>query len=125
MRLRHLAAVILMPLLSFAYLADEDVYVIVKLTDGEGQTGLPIPLSLRELGGWSNFVLRDERAFVGKHVFNGPETITHAEIVYEASRTTCTFATNKSRVRRGYFTASRPFDGLLENASEFSCLCLV
>ena len=126
MRLFHLAAlVLLVPLLSFAYVEDEDVSVTVQLTDGNGQRWQPIPLPLSELVGWSNFVLRDEQAFVGKHVFDQPETITHAEIVYASSRTTCTFATSKSRVRRGFFTASRPFDGSLEDVHEFSCLCLV
>ena len=125
MRITHLVAVFLVPLASLAYREDGDQYVTVKITGKYGQQQRPVSLPLKEIVGWSDFVLKDELAFAGNHIFVQPKTITRAEILYDPGRTACTFTADKSQVRRGYFTLSKPFNGSLENANEFSCVCII
>lgn len=125
MKITHFVAAFLVPLTSLAYYDNGDEHVTVSITGEYGQKQRPISLPLNELVGWSNFVLKDELAFVGKHVFGQPGTITRAEILYDPGRTACTFTANKSQVRIGYFTASKPFVGSIENANEFSCVCII
>ena len=125
MKIIHLVAAFLVPLASLAYREDGDQYVTVRITNELHQQQRPITIPLKELAGWAGFTLRDELAYSGKHVFGQPKTITGAEILYDPGRTRCTFTANKSKVRRGYFSVSKPFNGSLANANDFSCFCII